>query len=408
MSRERSRATLDAGGRGRAATTVERVLPWRRQGGQETEALTPLLAAFRERHPKSETTMIIRAFDVAERAHEGQLRKSGESYISHPLAVATILAGLSLDDTTIAAALLHDAVEDTGLTITDLESDFGPAVASIVDGVTKLERIRFDSKQAQQAATMRKMLVAMAKDPRVLLIKLADRLHNMRTIAAMPEWKQKRTAQETLDIYAPLAHRFGIQDIKWQLEDLGLRHPPPPPLRRDRADGGHPGPRAGDLPGPGDRPGPGPARRRPYRRRRVRAAQAPVFHLRENGRQGQGVRRDLRPRRGTGPRRFGQGLLGVARRRAWRLDPDPGAVQGLHQHAQVQPVPVAAHDGGRAPGQAARAADPHRRDAQPGRAGHRRPLGLQGTGVGSGRRLAAAHRRLAAGDAPTRPSSSRP
>jgi GTP pyrophosphokinase len=222
MSRDRSRATLDAGGRGRAATTVERVLPWRRQGGQETEVLTPLLAAFRERHPKSETTMIVRAFDVAERAHEGQLRKSGESYISHPLAVATILAGLSLDDTTIAAALLHDAVEDTGLTITDLESDFGSAVASIVDGVTKLERIRFDSKQAQQAATMRKMLVAMAKDPRVLLIKLADRLHNMRTIAAMPEWKQKRTAQETLDIYAPLAHRFGIQDIKWQLEDLGF------------------------------------------------------------------------------------------------------------------------------------------------------------------------------------------
>src|SRR5580700_7043569 len=169
MSRERSRAVLDTPGRGRAAATVERVLPWRRQGSQDVEVLAPLLAAFRERHPKSETAMIVRAFDVAERAHEGQLRKSGESYISHPLAVATILAGLSLDDTTIAAALLHDAVEDTGVTIADLEADFGSAVASIVDGVTKLERIRFDSKQAQQAATMRKMLVAMAKDPRVLL-----------------------------------------------------------------------------------------------------------------------------------------------------------------------------------------------------------------------------------------------
>jgi guanosine-3',5'-bis(diphosphate) 3'-pyrophosphohydrolase len=225
MSRERARPVLESpgSGRARAVATVERVLPWRRQvAAPASDALAPLLGTYRERHPKGDTTLILRAFELAERAHEGQLRKSGEAYISHPLAVATILAGLSLDDITVAAALLHDAVEDTGLTVADLEGDFGPAVASIVDGVTKLERIRFDSRQAQQAATMRKMLVAMAKDPRVLLIKLADRLHNMRTIAAMPEWKQKRTAQETLDIYAPLAHRFGIQDIKWQLEDLGF------------------------------------------------------------------------------------------------------------------------------------------------------------------------------------------
>ncbi|MDP9075370.1 MAG: bifunctional (p)ppGpp synthetase/guanosine-3',5'-bis(diphosphate) 3'-pyrophosphohydrolase [Actinomycetota bacterium] len=181
-----------------------------------------MLATYRERHPKGDANLIVQAYGVAEKAHDGQLRKSGEPYISHPLAVASILAGLSLDDITIAAALLHDAVEDTGVSVLDLEAQFGPVVASIVDGVTKLERIRFDSKQAQQAATMRKMLVAMAKDPRVLLIKLADRLHNMRTIAAMPDWKQQRTAQETLDIYAPLAHRFGIQDIKWQLEDLAF------------------------------------------------------------------------------------------------------------------------------------------------------------------------------------------
>jgi guanosine-3',5'-bis(diphosphate) 3'-pyrophosphohydrolase len=211
----------DSPGRGRAVATVERVLPWRRQT-QTADALTPLLTAYRSRHPRSDTGLITRAYDMADRAHEGQLRRSGEAYISHPLAVATILATLGLDDVTIAAALLHDAVEDTGVTVGDLEVEFGPLVAGIVDGVTKLDRVSFDSKAAQQAATMRKMLVAMAKDPRVLLIKLADRLHNMRTIAAMPEWKQKRTGQETLDIYAPLAHRFGIQDIKWQLEDLAF------------------------------------------------------------------------------------------------------------------------------------------------------------------------------------------
>jgi GTP pyrophosphokinase len=207
--------------RARAVATVERVLPWRRQV-QTDDALRPLLSAFRERHPKDETALIVRAYEAAAGAHHGQLRNSGEAYISHPLSVATILAGLGLDDITLAAALLHDAVEDTGFGLEEIEADFGPDVASIVDGVTKLDRVRFDSRQAQQAATMRKMLVAMAKDPRVLLIKLADRLHNMQTIAAMPEWKQKRSAQETLDIYAPLAHRFGIQDMKWQLEDLAF------------------------------------------------------------------------------------------------------------------------------------------------------------------------------------------
>ncbi len=211
----------DGVSRARAVATVERVLPWRRQV-QTADALMPLLTAFRTRHPKDPASLIVRAYAVAARAHHGQLRNSGEAYISHPLAVATILAGLGLDDVTIASALLHDAVEDTALSLDEIDSDFGADVASIVDGVTKLDRVRFDSRQAQQAATMRKMLVAMAKDPRVLLIKLADRLHNMQTIAAMPEWKQKRSAQETLDIYAPLAHRFGIQDIRWQLEDLAF------------------------------------------------------------------------------------------------------------------------------------------------------------------------------------------
>jgi GTP diphosphokinase / guanosine-3',5'-bis(diphosphate) 3'-diphosphatase len=186
--------------------------------------LSPLVALYRQRHPKASVARIVAAYELAAEAHHGQLRKSGEPYVSHPVAVATILAELGLDDVTVAAALLHDAVEDTGVTLDDLESKFGRDVAHIVDGVTKLERLQFDSKEAQQAATMRKMLVAMAKDLRVLLIKLADRTHNMRTIDAVEEdWKRRRTAQETLDIYAPLAHRLGIGEIKHELEDLSFR-----------------------------------------------------------------------------------------------------------------------------------------------------------------------------------------
>ena len=166
--------------------------------------------------------LVLRAGRLADEVHKGQVRRSGEPYVTHPLAVAGIVAQLGLDARSVAAAVLHDAVEDTGLGLEEVESQFGPEVAAIVDGVTKLDRLQFDSKEAQQAATVRKMLVAMASDWRVLVIKLADRLHNMRTIAVMPEWKQRRTAQETLDIYAPLAHRLGIQELKWQLEDLAF------------------------------------------------------------------------------------------------------------------------------------------------------------------------------------------
>ncbi len=166
--------------------------------------------------------MINRAYHMASEAHRTQTRSSGESYINHPLAVAKIVADIGLDETSLAAALLHDAVEDTEIKLSDVEAQFGTEVAWIVDGVTKLERIQFDSREAQQAATMRKMLVAMAKDLRVLIIKLADRLHNMRTLGGMAPEKQQRIAQETLDIYAPLAHRLGIEEIKQQLEDLSF------------------------------------------------------------------------------------------------------------------------------------------------------------------------------------------
>ena len=202
--------------------TADRVLPWRRSSPAVPHDVRELVDTYRSKHPKADTTLLTRAYHAAAEAHEGQVRRSGDPYIVHPLAVATILAELGLDEITLAAALLHDAVEDTAISLDDVTRDFGPQVAVMVDGVTKLDRVRFDSKEAQQAATMRKMLVAMAKDIRVLLIKLADRLHNMRTIAALPREKQERIARETIDVYAPLAHRLCIGGIKWQLEDLAF------------------------------------------------------------------------------------------------------------------------------------------------------------------------------------------
>ena len=181
-----------------------------------------LIARFHEHHEDGDDELIRRAGIAAINAHEGQLRRTGEPYVTHPIAVASIAADLGLDEVTLAAALLHDAVEDTGVTTQWLDEEFGAQVAAVVDGVTKLDRLEFDSKEAQQAATIRKMFIAMAQDWRVLLIKLADRLHNMRTISVMPMHRQRAIAQETLDVYAPLAHRLGVQQVKWQLEDLSF------------------------------------------------------------------------------------------------------------------------------------------------------------------------------------------
>jgi GTP diphosphokinase / guanosine-3',5'-bis(diphosphate) 3'-diphosphatase len=168
--------------------------------------------------------VIRRAYERAANAHHGQRRLSGEEYVNHPVEVAAILADLELDSATIAAALLHDTVEDTALTAEEVEREFGPEVARLVDGVTKLGRIALRSDQQQQAENIRKMMVAMAEDLRVVLIKLADRLHNMRTLDPLPEVKRRKISRETLDIYAPLAHRLGIGQIKWELEDLAFRN----------------------------------------------------------------------------------------------------------------------------------------------------------------------------------------
>ncbi|RLU84968.1 GTP pyrophosphokinase [Streptomyces griseocarneus] len=185
--------------------------------------LEPLLRVVRSNDPKADSAtlrQIERAYQVAERWHRGQKRKSGDPYITHPLAVTTILAELGMDPATLMAGLLHDTVEDTEYGLDTLRRDFGDQVALLVDGVTKLDRVKFG--EAAQAETVRKMVVAMAKDPRVLVIKLADRLHNMRTMRYLKREKQEKKARETLEIYAPLAHRLGMNTIKWELEDLAF------------------------------------------------------------------------------------------------------------------------------------------------------------------------------------------
>ncbi|MFB9322627.1 RelA/SpoT family protein [Cryptosporangium minutisporangium] len=188
--------------------------------GAVNVVLEPLVATHRAAHPKADVRLLQKAYDVAEQFHRGQLRKSGDPYITHPLAVATILAELGMDTTTLVAALLHDTVEDTGYTLEQLHADFGGEVAHLVDGVTKLDKVKFGD--AAEAETIRKMVVAMARDPRVLVIKLADRLHNMRTLRFLPRPKQEKKARETLDVLAPLAHRLGMNTVKWELEDLAF------------------------------------------------------------------------------------------------------------------------------------------------------------------------------------------
>src|SRR3712207_4595010 len=187
---------------------------------QPAGAVDRLIRTVRMHHPKADIGLIERAYAAAEKAHEGQTRKSGEPYITHPVAVAQILADLGIGSKAIAAALLHDTVEDTDYSLDMLRAEFGDEVAMLVDGVTKLDKLKYgDSAQAE---TVRKMVVAMSKDIRVLVIKLADRLHNARTGGFVPQESAARKAQETLEIYAPLAHRLGIQTIKWELEDLSF------------------------------------------------------------------------------------------------------------------------------------------------------------------------------------------
>ncbi len=205
------------------AATLDRMLSsvWR------TDDFGRLMGQLERYLPESDLPSISAAYEFAAKAHQGQQRRNGDPYISHPVAVAEILAGLHLDASSIKAALLHDVVEDTANTLPEIQERFGDDVALLVDGVSKIDHLKFDSAAEAQAESFRKMLLAMAKDLRVILVKLADRTHNMRTISSLPVEKQRRIARETLDIYAPIANRLGIYSIKLELEDLGFKtvHP---------------------------------------------------------------------------------------------------------------------------------------------------------------------------------------
>src|SRR3984893_6138283 len=190
------------------------------RGSNVNPVLEPLIKTIRAHHPKADVRTVERAYTVAAHWHKDQKRKSGDPYITHPLAVSNLLAELGMNTETICAALLHDTVEDTAYTLNELRSEFGEDVAALVDGVTKLDKVKYGA--SAEAETVRKMVVAMSRDIRVLVIKLADRLHNMRTLRYMPRDKQERKSRETLEIYAPLAHRLGMNTVKWELEDLAF------------------------------------------------------------------------------------------------------------------------------------------------------------------------------------------
>src|SRR5579871_2850951 len=182
-----------------------------------------LLRTMRANRPADNLEIVRKAYEFSQEHHSGQTRASGEPYLVHPLGVALVLAEMKMDPVAIAAGLLHDSVEDTSITIVDIRKEFGEQVAHIVEGVTKISQIDFSSQEEQQAENLRKMMLAMVDDIRVVLIKLADRLHNMRTLEHLPPDRQQKIARETLDIYGPIAHRLGMGKIRGELEDLGFR-----------------------------------------------------------------------------------------------------------------------------------------------------------------------------------------
>ena len=345
------------------------------------DLLEELIAQVTAYNADADRELIAHAFEFATRAHDGQERRSGEAFIHHPFGAAKICAELRLDDETIAAALLHDVVEDTDVGIDEVRAEFGDEIANLVEGVTKLTRIQFQSREHAEAENYRKMIVAMAHDVRVILIKLADRLHNMRTLEYLGRQKQVQKARETLEVYAPLAHRLGIHKLKWELEDLAFQTLHPAQVRGDRGDGRR-APRRprGARPRGRDRAHEGAGQGRDPGRD-LRPREALLLDLRQDGQEGPRVQRDLRPdgdarHRRAGRRRGHARLLRRARAHPLALEADARAVQGLHRDAEVQRLPRAAHDRDRPGREPARDPDPDARDARRGRVRDRGPLVL--------------------------------
>ena len=310
------------------------------------------------------------------------MRRSGEPFINHPLGVALICAELHLDEQTIAAALLHDVSRTPRPSSTSSGPSSATEIAQLVEGVTKLTRIQFQSREQAEAENYRKMIVAMAQDVRVILIKLADRLHNMRTIEYLGKQKQVQKAKETLEVYAPLAHRLGIHAIKWELEDLSFQilHPRKyaeikAMVADRRADREEQVEKAAAMLKRRAREG-----RHP--RRHLGPREALLLDLRQDGQEGPRVQRDLRPHRDARDRRARRRggdarLLRRARDHPLALEADARPLQGLHRDAEAQPVPLAAHDRDRAERHAARDPGADARDARGGRVRRRRALALQ-------------------------------
>ena len=345
-----------------------------------------LLEKVRDYNPDADLELLRRAYVFSALEHKGQVRHSGEPYLVHPLEVATILTDMKMDAVTIAAGLLHDVVEDTLTTTERLVQTFGREVAHVVEGVTKISAITFSSSEERQAENFRKMLLAMVDDIRVILVKLADRLHNMRTLNFLPEDRRLRIAQETLDIYAPIANRLGMAKLKNELEELAFRYLEPEAYDVLKAKRGAPpqgqrgrrrGPPADDRRQTARCPGSRGRGRWPH--------QAPVQHPREAAPPEDRSRPRLRFRGAPHRHADHQGLLRRARHHSPDLVAGSRANQGLHRDAPAERLPVAPHLGDQRERVPVRGADPHRGDAPARGRRHRRPLEVQEGRVGAER-----------------------
>ncbi len=344
----------------------------------DVASLEPLLAQVKEYLPAKDLKRIREAYRLSDQAHLGQFRSSGDPYITHPIAVAQICAGWHLDADVLMAALLHDVLEDTGVTKLELNERFGPSVAEMVDGLSKLDKIEFGNREQAQAESFRKMLLAMARDVRVILVKLADRLHNMRTLDAVSRHRQLRIASETTEIYAPIANRLGLHSLYRELQDLSFRYQYP--MRYDALH------KAVQNAGKVRRDALGRVTETVEKALAKMGVTAEIssrekslyLHLSEDGGQEGLLLGSYRPvrdqARGAGP----GAVLPRARRPAQYLQAQHQPVQGFHRHSQGERLPVAAYNGRRPTWWRHRIPDPHARDAPACRSGRRRALAVQG------------------------------